>query len=211
MYNHAIYRTNMRNRMNILVIFLLLAASMSGCVSGSQPQSNQPPQASASTSASAPKTVDHEIIKRQAQELSDAMIKGDYNKAADLTHPKLVDLMGGRTKFVSETEKAFKEMEAQQVRIVSNIVGEPHDIVEVKNEIYAIVPTEMRMKVPDGILASEVFMIGVSKDGGQNWTFVDAAAARDGGEGLKMIFPDAASKLRVPELKRPVFHKGLDK
>ena len=209
MYNHALYRTNMRNRMNILVIFLLLAASMVGCVSGSQPQSNQPPQASAS--ASAPKTVDHEIIKRQAQELSDAMIKGDYNKAADLTHPKLVDLMGGRTQFISETEKAFKEMEAQQVRIVSNMVGEPQDIVEVKNEIYAIVPTAMRMKVPDGILASEVFMIGVSKDGGQNWTFVDAAAAREGGEGLKMLFPDAASKLRVPELKRPVFHKGLDK
>ena len=209
MYNHAIYRMNMRKRINIVVIFWLLAASMGGCVSGSQPQSNQQPRAVASTSA--PKTVDHEIIKRQAQELSEAMIKGDYNKAADLTYPKLVELMGGRAKFVSETEKIFKEMEAQQMRIVSNVVGEPHDIVEVKNEIYAIVPTEMRMKLPDGILASEAFMIGVSKDGGQNWTFVDAAAAREGGEGLKMMFPDAASQLRVPEVKRPVFHKGLDK
>lgn len=201
MYN----RTNMANRLLILVISWLLAASIGGCASGSKPQSNQQSQ------ASAPKTVDHEIIKRQAQELSDAMIKGDYNKAADLTYPKLIELMGGRAQFIAETKNVFKEMEAQQVKIVSNVVGEPHDIVEVKNEIYAIVPGAMRMKVPDGILATEAFMIGVSKDGGQNWTFVDSAAAREDGNGLKILFPDAASQLRIPELKRPVLHKGLDK
>lgn len=201
MYN----RPNMANRMIILVLSWLLAAGMAGCASGSRPQSNQQPEAS----ASGPKTVDNEVIKRQAQDLSDAMIAGDYNKAADLTYPKLVDLMGGRTKFISETEKVFKEMEAQQVKIVSNVVGEPHDIVEVKNEIFAIVPSTMRMKVPDGILAAEAFLIGVSNDGGQNWTFVDSAAAREGG--LNLVFPDAASQLRIPEFKRPVFHKGLDK
>src|SRR4030095_9463620 len=135
---------NMVKRMVILVMFCLLAASTGGCASGSQTQSNQQSQ------VSAPKTVDREAIKRQAQELSDAMIKGDYNKAADLTYPKLVELMGGRAQLISQTEKAFKDMEAQQVKLVSNVVGEPHDIVEVKNEVYAIVPAAMRMKVPNG-------------------------------------------------------------
>jgi len=205
MYNHA----SMVNRMILFLISSLLAATVCGCVPGSQPQSNEQPQASAP--APAPKPVDHEIIKHQAQELSDAMIKGDYNKAADLTYPKLVELMGGRAKFISETEKVFKQMEAQQMRIVSNAIGEPRDMMEIKDEIYAIVPTEMRMKVPEGILASDVFMIAVSKDGGQNWTFVDTAAAREDSSALKMLFPDAASQLRIPELKRPVLHKGLDK
>ena len=177
---------------------------MSGCASSPQPKPEQQP------TAAAPRTLDHENIKRQAQELGDAMIKRDFNRAADLTHPKLIEMLGGRDRFISQSKESMKEMEAQQWRIVSIAIGEPRDIVEVKNEIYAIVPTTMRIKVPDGILAAEAFMIGMTNDGGQHWTFVDSAAAREDNSGLKVLFPDAADRLRIPEQKQPVFHQGLD-
>src|SRR5258708_16803381 len=39
-------------------------------------------------------------IKVQADQLTDAVLKGDYKRAADLTYPKLVQFMGGRAKFI---------------------------------------------------------------------------------------------------------------
>jgi hypothetical protein len=195
----------MMNRVIILIVVWLLAAGMGGCAYVSKPEPVEQPK------TAAPKTLDHENIKRQAQELSEAMVKHDFNRAADLTYPKLIEMMGGRDGYISMAKEAVEEMESQQLRIVSVAVGEPHDIVEVKDEIFAIVPSTMRIKVPDGVFVGEAFMIAVSKDGGKQWTFVDSAAAKEEGGALKTLFPDAADQLRIPEQKRPVFHKGLDR
>src|SRR5262245_49892647 len=39
--------------------------------------------------------------KLQANQLNDAMLAGDYEKAADLTYQKLIQLIGGRAKYVN--------------------------------------------------------------------------------------------------------------
>ena len=201
----------MTNRLVISLVFPLFVLGMLGCASKPQPETQPQPQAEQRPQATAPKTLDHENIKRQAQELCDATIKGDFNRVADLTYPKLIEIFGGREALISQAKAAVSEMESQQYRIVSIEVGEPHDIVEVKNEIFAIVPSTMRIKAPGGVLVGEAFMIAVSKDGGQQWTFVDSSAAKDDDAGFKTLFPDAANQLRIPEQKQPVFHKGLEK
>jgi hypothetical protein len=66
----------------------------------------------------------------------------------------------------------------------------------------------MSMKVPDGILVGEAFMIAYSKDKGEHWTFVNANSGAAYDEQLKTLFPNAADKLRIPELKRPVLQKS---
>ena len=60
-----------------------------------------------------------EEIKARAEESSNACLKGDYQKCVDLTYPKLVELMGGRTKMISVMEQQWKEIKAQGFEFTS--------------------------------------------------------------------------------------------
>ena len=153
----------------------------------------------------------NERVKVQAQELSDAVLKADYARAADLTYPRLIELIGGRAKFISAMDEEMKQVQSDVFRIESIAVGEPRDVIEVEGQIYAIVPTTMKMKVIEGTLVGEAFMIGVSADRGQNWTFVDSGSSSMDTKMLKTLFPSAAEKLRIPEVKRPMLYRTPDK
>lgn len=39
--------------------------------------------------------IDRQKLKQQAQQLCDESVNGNYDRAADLTYPKLIRLMGG--------------------------------------------------------------------------------------------------------------------
>lgn len=154
------------------------------------------------------KNVDTEKLKLLAQELGDAMISGDHARAADLTYPKLVSLVGGRMQYIAKLKGFEAEASARQFHITSVKAGEPRDIIEVDNQQYAIVPTTTRIKVPEGILVVESCLIGISNDHGQNWTFVDSGNGSITKEQLQMLFGAAAEQLRLPEVKQPVLYKG---
>lgn len=145
-------------------------------------------------------------LKQQAQELGDAMISGNYDRAADLTYPELIKLMGGRAKFIATVDKVKTETEGSQFRILSVTIGEPQDIEEQNRRHYAIVPTTMRIKVPEGTLVGEAFMIGISADGGQNWTFVDSGGKPTSRAHLRTLLGSVVDKLRIPKYKRPVLY-----
>lgn len=153
--------------------------------------------------------IDREKLKQQAQELSDAMVNGNYARAADLTFPKLVRLIGGRTQFIAVLEKEMAEIKSDRFRLSSISVGEPHDVIHVNRQHFAIVPTTMRFKVPEGTLVGEAYMIGISADGGKNWTFIDSAKSGNKDQFRTLVGP-AADQLKLPEEKRPVLYRGAN-
>jgi len=96
------------------------------------------------------KQIDPQKLKQQAQELSDAMIEGDYARAAE------------------------------------------------------------RIKVREGTLVGEAFMIAISADGGRSWTFVDAGGRPMNKDQLRTLIGPVADRLQLPEIKPPVLHPGED-
>ena len=185
----------------LITIFSLNAATVTCTPSSPASGVNQKPAPQTSG------TINKERIKQQAQELCDAMLKGDFDKAAELTHPKLIELMGGRTRYISKAREAMSQTQSEQFRIESVTVLDPRDLIEVKTEKYVIVPTTMKIKVPEGLLVGEGFLIGLSLDGGNNWTFVDSGGISMDKNLLKTVFPLAADKLKVPEAKRPTLYR----
>ena len=184
-------------RILILIVAIATYGSVSSEIAVSQQRVRETPRASST-----------ERIKQQAQELSEAILSANFDKAAELTYPKLIDLMGGRTKFISALREAMGQIQSDQFRLESVTVGEPRDLIQVKGQQYVIVPTTMKMKVPEGLLVGDAFMIGVSSDGGHNWTFVDSGGRSMDKTKLKILFPLAAEKLRLPEVKRPTLYRS---
>ena len=200
---HAV--TELRNIMNKIVSILIIPLLITGSAWEASASSRGP--LNLQRNGNAPEETKFKNLKVQAGQLTDAVLRADYERAADLTFPKLIELMGGRQRFISVMETGMKEVQSEQFRITSITVGEPRGVVEAESQIYAIVPTTMRIKVREGILVGEAFMIGVSKDGGKNWTFVDSGGRSMDKSKLKILFPAAADKLRIPEIKRPVLYR----
>ena len=162
------------------------------------------PQSAASKNSVVPR---YPSLKTQADELNQASLKGDDARAADLTYPKLIEVMGGREQYIRNLQAVREEMQSEKFSVLSATIEEPTDVVEVEKQLYAIVPLTMRMKVPEGVLVGRSSMIGVSNDGGKNWTFVTGNRDQLKGEALKILFPSAADKLKIPEATEPVLER----
>jgi hypothetical protein len=155
---------------------------------------------SSSQSKATPAPKPYPNAKTQANQLNDAVLSGDYAKAADLTYPKLVELIGGRAEYLAVLEAGMKETQSDGFRIISSVTGDPKDVIEDGNVVYAILPTTMRIKVAEGVLVGQTFLIGVSNDRGEHWTFLDVGNGSSH-ELVKTLFPAVADRLKLPERK----------
>src|SRR5436190_7291210 len=140
-------------------------------------------------------------LTAQAKQLEDALGRKDYGKVIDLTYPKVIEFAGGREKMLTETTREVQSMEAEGVEIISSTCGTPSQFMSDAVGIYAVIPVVSKVKATDGVFQTEGCLIGVSTDGGKNWTFVDATG-KDQKE-LKQVLPNL-DKFTLPADKTPV-------
>jgi len=178
---------------------LVLLATIFAC--GGNPPQPAPSIATQAPVASAPSD-NYPTLAPQAQEMSDAFARKDYQRYVDLTYPKVIEMAGGRDKMLASMTQQIKEMEAEGVVMLSSSSGAPTQFVRDSGSIYALLPMTIKARARDGIFQSEGSTIAVSSDGGANWTFVDASG-KDHTE-LNAILPNVADRLNLPPEKKPV-------
>ena len=144
------------------------------------------------------------VVKAQVEEMNAALLKEDYGKVVDFTHPKVVELMGGRDKMVSVMEAGTKDMKSKGFAFQSTKVDDPSEPVKGGSELFVVVPFRLEMKAPDGKLHIKSFVIGVSSDQGKSWTFVNGDLEV---KKVKQVLPNLPEQLKLPEREKPVFEK----
>jgi hypothetical protein len=178
-----------------LLLLLSLVVISASCKSAPAPQPKAPPPPEIHAIENYPN------LTTRARELETALASKDYAKVIDLTYPKVVELGGGREKLLAAMTNEMKTMETEGVSLLSSTAGSPSQFVSDAGGIYALVPVTTTIKATDGVFRTEGSLIGISTDGGQNWTFVDATG-KDQTE-LKKILPNL-EKLTVPPERPPV-------
>jgi len=138
----------------------------------------------------------------QAKEVNDALVRKDFGKVSDMTYAKVVQTSGGRDQMVSLLSQGVAEQEAAGGFLLSSTPGAPTQIIESSGSIYAVIPTILKIKTPDGIFQASGCMIGISADNGRNWTFVDAGEKKQ--NELKAVLPEVADRLELPKETEPV-------
>jgi hypothetical protein len=182
--------------------FIILLISNVACGKANRSAANaQLPQLNSTAQKAYPNA------KIQANQLNDAVLAADYGKAADLTYPKLIQLIGGRAKYLGVLKSGMNEMQSERFRIISTVSDDPTEVIELGSHVYAVLPTTMKIKVAEGVLVGQSSLIGVSNDRGEHWTFVDAGGGFNH-EQLRTLFPDVAERLKIPEQKRPVLQRA---
>lgn len=171
--------STMRNFM----MFLLLIV---GCSSNAETELADSPQALAN-------------LKAQAEEVGQSAVHEDHARMTELTHPALVEKFGGREAFVKKLESMAAEMKGLGIRVTKCALGEPSKLIQVRGQVYAVVPMESEFAGPQGMPNKVTsYLIGVSSDGGEHWTFLDGAGIGQDRSKVKSLLPDFPDSLPLP-------------
>lgn len=183
-----------------LVRCLISVALLSLVIACAQKEAQKTPAAAAQSAAQ--QAANYPSLVAQAKEVNEALIRKDFARFLMLTYPKVIEMAGGREQMAAALNKELKEMESEGVVLLSSTSGAPTQFIHDLASIYAVLPITLKVKAQNGIFQSEGSMIGISSDGGVNWTFIDASG-KDQGE-LKKLIPEVADKLKLPPDKPPV-------
>jgi len=141
-------------------------------------------------------------VKKLAEVLGEATIKGDFTKVIDHTFEPLVKELGGRDAAIKKVETAMRQLRDQGIAIKDYKIGTPGEFLTEGANTFVVVPTTMEMTFPAGRAISKTYLLGISSDAGKTWTFADGAglsnkASRD------RLLPKLPAKLKLPEIQQP--------
>lgn len=139
-----------------------------------------------------------EKIVLLANQIADATKDSDNEFIIDRTHPRLIQLAGGRNKMLEILNKALEPMKTQGITIANFTVSKDIVVRQVGQKIFAILPTTLDLRYPNRTMRTEGFLLAVSEDGGKTYTFIDGAGAAKNRAVLKQILPDLPEDLPLP-------------
>lgn len=141
-------------------------------------------------------------IKNDCKIMISAMKNSDYNKILDYTYPKIIEIGGGREKLSSLMKTTFDKMKTEGYIFENQILDEPQNIYIAGKELHCVVPKKTIMKTPKGRIKATYYYLGISKNGGEKWYFIETHMLND--ENIKLIFPNFNYDLKIPKNSKPI-------
>jgi hypothetical protein len=139
-------------------------------------------------------------LQVQAEQMRDATLKRDYEKVTYLAYQPMVNAIGGQAKYIQHLEKMAADTKGQGIEVTDIVLAEPTPIAEGKKAIYSIIPFTKVMKKQDGAKGQrKSFLIAVSGDHGENWTFIDGGGFAGKRANLEKTIPDFPQQLAIPD------------
>lgn len=85
------------------------------------------------------------------------------------------------------------------------VVSKPVQRKEIKGTIYAVIPQELTLKVPPGLLHQKSALLGISKSPRGVWYFLPVTKTSE--TQLMEMFPDMLGEIILPTPEKPVLEK----
>ena len=140
---------------------------------------------------------DTAVVKKQAEAIAAAEMKGHYEVVTAHTYPKLVFAVGGKDKMTATIKQAMEMLKAQGLTIESIVVGSPGKFYKAGTEIHCLVPERTAITTSNSRLVNNSYMLAISKDGGKFWYFLDINQASY--KLIPKLFPNFKKNLVIPE------------
>lgn len=124
-----------------------------------------------------------------------AYLEKDLLKVAALSHPTVVEKSGGETYFVDDLAFNIGMYDSQGLIVKDLRSKQPSAIVKSDIEWMAMLPYERVLLVQEEEYIENHFMLIVSQDEGQTWSFFDLSNQNE--ESIKLYLPHYDSRLSV--------------
>ncbi len=143
-------------------------------------------------------------IQEEAQRNWDAFVKNDVDTQMSYLHPLVFVLNGGkeegkavvRQALIDSKKRTDEDMKAQGSSWAPIEIGEPTDFHKINDVIYALVPETIKEESFDGWDTTETYVLAVSEDEGDSWTFTDVYSMDE--VIFYKMFPDIEGVIEIP-------------
>lgn len=132
--------------------------------------------------------------KTQAQLNSTATVKADWETTLRYTHPKIIEMLGGREAMLKYLKE---ERSTAKFTLLSLTVSDPTTPSRSGNQLWVVVPQKGVFKVGRDTFEQATYMIGISENAGKSWWFVD-------GLGIKQLGLTPPPDFKIPETSPPM-------
>jgi hypothetical protein len=149
-----------------------------------------------------------QALMAYAEQVHQATLQRDHQRMAELTHPAVVNGLGGKERFTQRLAEIAAEMSDKGFGITDITLSEPSELVESRSSVYAVVHFDLRMTGPGGATGVKPsYLIGVSTDGGTSWKFIDGDGVAGDRAKLRRVLPDFPDRLELPPKLDPQWGK----
>lgn len=132
-------------------------------------------------------------IKNEAQILSTAMETGDYETAASRLPADLLEKSGG----IAGLKQSMEQAKGKSIKdTLHQKIGEVSSIAKAGQFTVAIVNTSMKIVSGSDTAIVKSYMVGISKDNGDNWVFLNGSDSVK--ERIIRKNPELATSLAFP-------------
>ena len=132
-------------------------------------------------------------IKRDAQAMCNAVVKGDFKTAVNYMYPKMVTQLGGRDKILQQVSDGAKAMNQAGQKLVNITIGEPGKVIANGNQRFVMVPSRVLVNVGGKVSNTSYPQLGISDDKGKTWHFMDGNNLND--DVMQRLFPKVGKQL----------------
>lgn len=149
------------------------------------------------------KTPEQKAVE-SAQDMCTALQNKEYYGYVKYVHPEVINMThGNTTQFVANVQKQYSILEDAGSKITDIHAGNPSTIIDTAGELQCVIPQVMQMKIKGGTIETLTRIIGVSKDKGETWHFIDANGKDI--TNVRYVFPTISSRHPLPPNPQPKF------
>jgi hypothetical protein len=148
-------------------------------------------------------------VEKQGLIMTKFFLDKDYKGFTKYVYQPSLDILGGEEIAIQTIEKAVDKLSKDGFYISNCSVEKPANIILFNNEFQCTLIENIEMKViKDGLfkgrLVSKSILIGISKNNGEDWTFIETSGKPL--TTLRSTFKNLSDNLIIPEETYPVFY-----
>ena len=138
-------------------------------------------------------------VQTDVRRLLDATYAGKVDVVMALTHPVVIEALGGKVEARKTLGEAMARLAKVQLKIETFEYPEPPAFVEGSGRTYAVIPTRVVVSSGPQKIDSRNFQVGVQDAEAKGWTYVEGPKF----EGFRdEHFPDFPADYDYPETSR---------
>lgn len=144
-------------------------------------------------------------VQEQANMMGQAFLKGDYHTFARYTYPAILTAMGGESRMAVMLTNSANDMITKGMTFNSITFDSPSKIIKSGNELQCTLQQHTTIKLANGRAVATSTLIAISKDGGENWLFVDTSN-KDAAT-MRKVLPNLSTAIIIPPQQKPLYYK----
>lgn len=137
----------------------------------------------------------NESLNKHLQQMQQLFLEENYYCYSEFMHDRVHEINNSVERTQEISADGMQKMKEEEYEFLTAEFKNPSEIVEYYNQLQLTLTFEVLMNTPDGKLLEQYCMIGVSKDQGETWRFIDTAG-RDK-EMVYKFFGDLSPELHI--------------